>query len=152
MRVEIIARPAFTVVGLKYRGRNEHEEIPALWGQFMPHLQAIEQRVNDAVFYGVIDHFDPATGEYDYLAAVEATPGAQPPAGLERWEIPAATYAVFSFPFGGLMPAIDYANHTWLPGSTYQRAAGPEFEYYPATFEPEDMGSEMQQWIPVQTK
>ncbi len=38
----IVQRGAFLVAGLRYEGRNEHGEVPALWdNEFMPRLGEI---------------------------------------------------------------------------------------------------------------
>ena len=149
MKVEIAERGDFVVVGMKYRGRNENKEIPALWGQFMPHVGEISAPVDTRIYYGVMGNYDMATGEFDYVAGTEVRPRAATPEGMVRWELSAQTYAVFTFPFGKLMEAIDYANRTWLPQSGRVHVDAPEFEYYPETFEPDDLNSEMQLWIPV---
>ena len=47
------------------------------------------------------------------------------------------------------MEGFKYAFETWLPQSEYQRMPGPEFEFYPETFDPEDGSSELQIWVPV---
>lgn len=67
MEPEIVERAGMTVIGLKYRGRNEHQEIPQLWARFVPRMHEVHS-VSTASF-GVMDNYDPTTGEYDYLAA-----------------------------------------------------------------------------------
>jgi AraC family transcriptional regulator len=59
MEPQIIAKPAFTVVGLKYRGKNEHNEIPQLWESLFPDRVAeIQHKVDPHVSYGVEGKFD----------------------------------------------------------------------------------------------
>ena len=149
MKVDISARDGFVVIGMKYRGRNENKEIPALWGEFMPRFGEITGVVDAPVFYGVMGNYDMATGAFDYVAGSEVLPDALAPEGMTRWEVPGGTYAVVSFPFSAIMEATHDAHRTWLPASGRQHTGGPEFEYYPRTFEPDDPNSEMQLWIPL---
>jgi len=149
VKVEIMSGDGFVVVGAKYRGRNEHGEIPALWGQFMPRLGEIDGKADEGVFYGVMGNYDTATGEFDYVAGAEVLPDTAVPPGMARWEVPPGTYAVVTFPFSKLMEAIDYINRTWLPQSGRLRAVGPEYEYYGLAFEPDDPNTEMQYYVPV---
>jgi AraC family transcriptional regulator len=138
MNVEIVDRGDFVVVGMKYRGRNEHEEIPALWGQFMPRLGEIASIADSGVFYGVMGNYDMAAGEFDYVAGAEVLPDTAVPEGMARWDVPPGTYAVIIFPFSELMEAIDHIHNAWLPASGYRHTGGPEYEYYGLAFEPED--------------
>lgn len=150
MKVEIVDRGDFVVVGMKYRGRNEHGEIPALWGQFMPHVGEISEPVDLSIYYGVMGNYDMATGEFDYVAGAEVLPDTAVPEGMERWNVPPGTYAVITFPFSKLMEAIGHIHNTWLPASGYRHTGGPEYEYYGPAFEPEDPNSEMQFYMPAE--
>ena len=44
MEHQIVNKPGFTVVGMKYRGKNEHDEIKQLWGQFVPRIREIQSQ------------------------------------------------------------------------------------------------------------
>lgn len=149
MEPTIVEKPGFKVVGMKYRGQNEHGEIPQLWGQFVPRLGEIKHGVGRGESYGVMDNFDEASQEFDYLAAVEVDSTDDLPDGLLGWEVPAQTYAVFTVQFSSIMEGYKYAYETWLPKSEYQRVPGPEVEFYPETFYPEDGSSQLQLWVPV---
>jgi len=156
---EIVDRPSFTVVGIKYRGSNLEGEIGGLWDQFMPRMGEIKNAVLDGVAYGIMDNYTPPDstdstkiiGEFDYLACIEVTSTDDIPKGMIYWKIPAQTYAVFTFPFSKLIETYNYALKVWLPKSGYVYAGGPEFEYYPPNFgSVED--SEMKYYIPVEKK
>lgn len=149
MEPRIISRPAFTVVGMHYRGKNEYGEIPQMWRQFGPRIGEIKHQVKHGVAYGVMGNYDHSMGEFDYVAGVEVDSVADIPEGMVSWEIPEQTYAVFSFPFAALREAYQYAYKTWLPVSDYQYADGPEFEFYPEEFNPDDENSKMALYVPI---
>ena len=149
METKIVERSGFRVVGMKYRGKNEQGEIPQLWGQFMPRSREIKHAVGLRVPYGVMDNFDEASNEFDYVAGIEVDSTDDLPDGMVGWEIPDQTYAVFTVAFPSIMEGYQYAYETRLPESEYQRVPGPEFEFYPEEFNPEDGSSELQLWVPV---
>ena len=95
MEPKIVTKPAFTVVGMKYRGRNEQNEIPQLWERFMPRAQEVTPKANPRQYYGVMDNFDEKTREFDYLAGFEVDGASKVPSGMESWQVPEQTYAVF---------------------------------------------------------
>lgn len=68
---------------------------------------------------------------------------------MERWEVPAATYAVFRCTLNTLRQTFDYAYQEWLPNSPYERAPSPEFEYYGADYDPQNDDSPMSVFIPI---
>ena len=64
------------------------------------------------------------------------SPAGDLPAGLERYEVPAARWAVFEC--RGKVPdsivaSEMYAFMDWLPDSGYRHALAPEMEVYPAS-------------------
>jgi len=148
MEPQIVERPAFTVVGMPYRGRNEHNEIPALWEQFVPRMGEI--RHSPPATYGVMGNYDPGTAEFDYVAGVEADPAAAVPEGMVRWDVPAGTYAAFRCSLNTLQQTFGEIYGTWLPGSGHRHADAPEFEYHGADYDPEDMDSPMYVYIPIE--
>ena len=149
MEAKIVSRPAFTVVGLKYHGKNEHNEIPQMWREFGPRMREIKHIVNPHVAYGVAGNYDEDSGEFDYVAGFEVDSVADMPEGMASWEVPEQTYAVFPCTLPTLHETFQYAYKTWLPQSGRQRAEGPEFELYDEKFDPEDASSEMYVYIPV---
>jgi len=149
MEPKIIKGAAFTVVGMKYHGKNENNEIPQLWGEFGPRMGEIKQVANPHVAYGVCDNFDESSSEFDYIAGFEVGSTAEIPEGMVSWDIPAGQYAVFTCTLPTLGETYQYAYHSWLPQSGYQRAAGPEFELYDESFDLRDPRSEMDVYIPI---
>ena len=146
---KITSKPAFTVIGMKYRGKNEHEEIPQLWGRFMEREGEIEDKQNPQVCYGVEDNFDETSGEFDYVAAFEVSSDADVPEGMVKWDLPTQTYAVFTCTLPTIRETYQYAYKSWLPQSGYQGAEGPEFELYDQDFDPHVPSSKMYLFVPV---
>jgi len=154
MKVEpkIVTRPTFTVVGMKYRGRNEKNEIPQLWEKFMPRAQEVTPKANPNVCYGVMDGYDEKTGDFDYLAAFEVQDVSNIPEGMESWQVPEQTYAVFPCNLKNIKEAFQQIYHEWLPQSGYQRAQGPDFEFYDESFKPNQGKLDMYIYVPVKKK
>lgn len=147
--IQIVQRPALTLVGLKYRGKNQNNEVPQLWGQFMARFHEIDRIIDPGVCYGAQDNFDNASGEFDYLAAYEAPPDSPIPAGMERWQIDANEYAVFPTTLATIHQSYDAIYGTWLPQSGYRRAPGAEFELYDETFQADDPHSTFYLYVPL---
>lgn len=147
MEPKIISKPAFTVVGVKYHGKNEKDEIPQMWQAFGPRVCEIKHVAAPHVAYGVCDSPD-ESGKFNYVAGFEVSSTADIPQGMVSWEVPENTYAVFTCTLPTLHETFQHIE-TWLPQSDYQRAPGPEFELYDENFDPEDPSSEMYIYVPV---
>jgi AraC family transcriptional regulator len=152
MEPKIVEREGFKIVGLFYRGKNENQEIPQLWGQFGPSWKAIKHTLNQEVSYGAMDHYDPSTGEFDYVAAMEVEKIEDVPEGMVGWEIPKQTYAIFPCTLPKIKEAYSHAMHEWLPESGYVHTGGIEFELYDEQFNPDDPGSEFYYYMPIKEK
>ena len=149
MEPKIVSREAFTVVGQKYRGKNEDNEIPQIWQAFMPRVPEIGHIVNPHVAYGICGNMDVDSGEFDYVAGFEVSNAEAVPEGLVSWEVPAAKYAVFSTTLPKIGETFEYAYKTWLPQSGYQPAGGPDVELYDEQFDPQDPNSKFDIYIPI---
>ncbi len=150
MEPKIVSRPAFTVVGLKCHGKNEHNEIPQLWQTFGLRAGEIEHIVNPQVAYGISDNYDENSGEFDYIVGFEVDSVAHIPKDMVSWDVPEQTCAVFTCTLPTLGETFQYAHHTWLPQSGYQRGDGPDFELYDEHFDPRDASSKMNVYIPIE--
>ena len=148
----MIKRDAFNIVGLLYRGKNENQEIPQLWGQFGPKWKAIKHTLNHEICYGVMDNYDSSSGEFDYVAAMEVERLEDIPEGMVGWEIPGQTYAVFPCTLPEVKEAYDFALQKWLPESAYVHTGGIEFELYDESFNPEDPSSAFYYYMPIKEK
>src|SRR6266542_250192 len=95
---QIVQKPAFWVAGLRYEGRNEHGEIPALWDNaFLPRMSELDGLRIGGECYGAcreLPNMPPDAG-FEYLACVQVAPTAVDhlPQGMVAWKAPAMTYA-----------------------------------------------------------
>lgn len=149
MEPEIKSKSAFTVVGMKYRGKNEKNEIPQLWNEFQPRMNEITHKVNPYVAYGAMDNYDEKSGEFDYIAGFEVDSVADIPEGMARMDVPEHMYAVFTCTLPTMGDVYGYAYTTWLPQSDVERIKGPEFELYDENFDPENEDSKVYIYIPI---
>lgn len=148
MEPTFTSKPAFTAVGLMYRGKNEtKKEIPQLWEQLVPRMQEIKYVSTPRASYGVMGNYDPATGEFDYLASMGVDRVDDLPQGMQRWDVPAQHYAVFECTLKTISPTYDFIYQQWLPQSGRQHGDGPEFELYDEHFQGDD--STFYIYIPV---
>lgn len=141
----IVSKPAFSVVGLLLHTVPMSPDIPPLWDQLVPRMAELPPATEPYVSYGVM-RYDPATNALDYMAGNPAGPGAVP-AGMDRWDVPENTYAVFETTLPEIGRTFDFIYNTWLPGSGYRHAAAPYFERYGESFSPDNPGLSI--YIPV---
>ena len=149
MEVKIESKPGFMVVGITHRSKGGADEIPALWGRLMARFGEFKHLVHGGGSYGVMANYDDEIDAFDYVAGLPVTSGADVPAGMDLWEIPEQTYAVFTFPFSEISRSYDYAMKVWPKESGRERSGGIVLEYYPVEFSPQDPASLMQYWMPV---
>ena len=148
MEPKFVSKEAFTVVGLLYHGTNENNDIPAVWTKLMERgadLQAAGKTLDP---YGVCKMPD-EDGSFDYLAGFEIVGEFEAPEGMEVWNLPAKTYAVFTTTLPKVKETYEYIYHTWLPESGYQPADSFDFEYYDEHFNGQDPTSIFYIYIPV---
>jgi AraC family transcriptional regulator len=150
LQPEITKKPAFTVVGLLLHTRPMSPEIPALWERFVPRMGEIQHQSEQHVSYGLMGHFDQATGMFDYMAGNAVTQVAQLPSGMARWDISANSYAVLETVLPKIGETLDYLYGTWLPSSDYQPVDAPSFECYGEAFSSENPVVEI--YVPVKKK
>lgn len=148
MEPNIVSKPTFTIVGMKYRGKPKGDEIPALWRKFIPRIREIKYLTPSDESYGVMDNYDEKTGQFDYVSAAEVSKVVDVPEGMMSWDIPANKYAVLEFKFSEIQQAFQNI-YRWIPESGNERAPGPEFEYYSPEFDPDNPDSLMQIYIPI---
>lgn len=132
-------------IGMRYVGKNEQGEIPALWHQgFMPRMGEIAPLEGGA--FGVCRCLPGATdGSFEYIAALRAGEGGPPaPEGMVEVSIPRAQYVIFHVRhLGEIHQAWEYLRN-WFPEhpewEAYCGPSGcgcaeyPTFEYYPPDF------------------
>ena len=148
MEPQIVSKPAFTVVGMPYHGKNQNNEIAQMWDEFNKVSDKIQNIVDGA--FGVCGSTEP-DGNFRYLAGFAVSKVENVPQGMTVWEVPAQTYAVFPCTLKTIHEAYKYAFETWLPKSDYTYTKGPDYEYYDEKFDPEDAEHyTLHIYIPVQ--
>jgi predicted transcriptional regulator YdeE/DNA-binding transcriptional MerR regulator len=151
MEPNIITKPAFTVVGMRYFGKNENGEIPALWDRLNPRWHEFKNQADDAA-YGVCTDMNDE-GLFEYVAGIAVTDASHVPEGMVVRQVPEATYAVFETTLRGIRQVYDYAMNTWLPQSAYEWANSPDFELYDDSFDPANPEeSTLYVYIPIRSK
>jgi AraC family transcriptional regulator len=131
-------RPAFRAVGLGTRAPTRRfqsfVDIPAFWDDWLQHERwsAIADAVPGGPHYGLIRAY--ASGEIEYVIAVEVAAGAPAPRGYRAVDVPAGTYAVFTAtgqPTRTAQTLALGAFGIWLPASRERQRPGAwEFEAY----------------------
>ena len=145
----IVSKGAFTLIGLEYRGKNDNQEIPQLWGKLLPRFGEFEKLIKSHESYGAARNVDKDSGDFDYLAGYEFAGGEDLPAGMKIWDVPEQKYAVFTATLPTLKKTFKSISENWLPESGYEQTSGTEFEYYDETFDPQDSNSIVFLYIPI---
>lgn len=156
MEYRIEKREAFRIVGLSEKMSADLEEnfkvVPQMWGRLasenmMPRLLGLMDGEPKGLL-GVSVCCD--SEDWRYFIAV--TSGQPAPEGLDSFEVPAFTWAVF--PGRGVCPAAIQELEKrvvteWLPTSGYEYDNGPDLEVY---LSPDPQNAEFEVWIPVVRK
>jgi AraC family transcriptional regulator len=124
--------------------------IPEQWQRFGPHIGHIPSQV-DRNAYGVLCNRDEADS-IEYIAGVEVSEFRDLPEDWRRLTIPECRYVVFAS-----RDHISTIRQFWatiwnrlLPASQYRIAKAPEFELYPATFDPLTGNGGFEIWLPLE--
>jgi AraC family transcriptional regulator len=153
MPLQILERPAFSVVGMHIETRPLSPDIPSLWPRFMSRADEIAHTREPQVSYGVMWQPGGMSAPLHYMAAVSVSSNSAVPAGLESKVIPAGTYAMFSYPLSGLGQGFGEIFNQLLPASEFEQIAGqPLFERYDEAFDPGNPASQVQIAIPVRRR
>ena len=141
MEPEIREIDSFVVVGVReHFGEETKHGIPALWGRFLPLLPDIPHKLPGT--YGVCTNANTDDGSIDYVAGVAVERVDRLPPATIAETVPRQTYAIFTHRIRSrdlhteLQPTVRWIWGTWLPASPFEYVAGPDFERYPADFEP----------------
>jgi predicted transcriptional regulator YdeE/DNA-binding transcriptional MerR regulator len=142
MEPTIVNKPAFTVVGLPFKGLvssapyedgQGNNEIGALWDQFNRRAGEIKDVSGPA--YGLCFGM-PNKDEPWYLAGLEVSGEGQAPEGMMRITVPPQKYAVFPCTLGTLGATYRYITEEWQPRTSHEHAEAPDFELYDEEFDP----------------
>lgn len=150
----IEAKAAFQVVGVSkvFSYESANREIPEYWDA----LRAQKAEYPVMGMYGICFDEEMAGNQFRYMVADDVKEGDDVKKNLERYEVPAHTWAVF--PCKGSMPfSLQEVNRRifseWLPTSGHEIAEGYNIEYYsdPADYKKGTQDPEYyaEVWIPV---
>jgi len=149
---------AFTVVGVRERFDHETKHgIPELWMRLWPLLPEVPHK-GAGVTFGVCSNANPADGSFDYMAGVGVDQVDRLPPGLVAETVPRQTYAVFTHHVRSpnlhaeLQPTMRFIWGTWLRDAPYEYVPTPDFERYPADFDPYSGESYLEICIPVRAR
>jgi predicted transcriptional regulator YdeE len=174
MELEIKKLPGFKVVGLLYTGKNENQEISALWGQFKERGEELCPR-GTKVCYGICrvpgqeslakgklsfsgpeeQNAGDTPVDFEYVAGVQYKEGQPLPKGTVIREVPECTVAVFKHVGAANTLHQTYNNiyGSWLPASAYQPLEpGFDVEVYTDEFTFFAPDSVMYIYVPIKPK
>ena len=155
MNYRIVKKEAFKIIGVSMPLEKELEKnfeiVPQMWGRVladgtMPKLMSmINTEVEGVLGVSVCNNNE----DWKYYIAVAST--LDTPEGMEEYEVPAATWAIFSGEGTGTsIQDLEVRIVTeWLPTSGYEYGNAPDIEVY-FNADPENMKYEV--WIPVVRK
>ena len=152
MEPKFITRPAFSMVGMRYFGNNQNQEISKLWGAANQHMDKVKH-VNPG--WGAIGLCvtvpDAPMGEFEYVAGLVVSKVEDLPEGFVVREVPSYQYAVFTHvgALTTLKDTYEYIYQTWLPQSGYQLAGNIDFEYYDQDFKDFAPDSRFYIYVPI---
>jgi len=150
--IQVLERPALTVVGMAIQTQPQSAEIPALWPKFVARIAEIQDPAEPRVSYGVMQYRQSSTPPLFYMAAISVSTDDRVPPGMQGLVLAAGTYAVFRYPLSGLGKGFGEIFNRLLPSSDYQQAAGPYFERYDESFDPGNPASIVEIYLPVRER
>jgi len=150
-------RDSFLIAGLTQRFTPETmSNIAQIWQRFSPHVGKIQGQAGK-VTWGVIANFTNVEA-FDYMAAVEISPGAGLPKRFDVIIVPTLTYAVFAHDghVSGLKQTIDAIWRDWQPGfprafKSPQPGIPSLLEHYSESFSHKTALGEVEVWVPIQS-
>lgn len=154
MEIQLKELPAFTIIGMRYEGKNQNHEISGLWGQFNQRSAEVPCRGDAA--YGVCQMLKGVPeGVFEYVAGFPVDPSDPVPAGMVSRTVPARTWAVFEH-----RGALDTLGATYqhiyqelIPASAYRPTAdGLDMEVYTEAFKIGEPDSVMYIYVAVSAR
>lgn len=127
--------PAFKVMGMKYRGKNENGEIPAMWGELNPRCSEIPS-IGDCAYGVCLMVSNMPEGVFEYIAGFKVAAEAIPPKGMVVVDVPENRYAVFEHRGSKetLMNTYHLIANEWFPRSGMKPTGGYDMEVYDEKF------------------
>ena len=152
MEPKIVNKDKFYVVGVRYYGANQHDEIGQLWQEFDQQRSRIthgDQSIAYGLCFPVENEED---NEFEYVAGIQVPNLDSIPAGMVGRKIEASRYAVFTHEgtLDKLLVTHRWIMNTYFPKSAYQPRKAPDFEYYDAKFKGKDnLESKLDLYYPI---
>ena len=157
-KIEVKSHPEMTVLGLKYRGKNQEGEIPQLWGKLMEvEVENRDFSVFAAYGISIMDEAFQETMVFDYIAGYPVTGVPQEiPEEMGTFTIPQGEYAVITCPnLESISQAYDAVYRFVASSEEYDHdlSAGDfNFELYGQEFMPEEGSQKFYIYVPVTAK
>jgi predicted transcriptional regulator YdeE len=157
-KIEVKSHPEMTVVGLKYRGKNEMGEIPQLWVKLMEHdVENRDSAVYAAYGISIMDEDYEETMVFDYIAGYPVIERPQElPDVMAAFFIPEGDYAVITCPnLASISQAYDSIYRFVATSEDYAMdlsAGNFNFELYGEAFNPEAGSEKFHIYVPVKKK
>jgi AraC family transcriptional regulator len=146
------SKTAFTVGGLARRfNLSNRNEIPLLWQKLVPSLPMAGQLGRET--YGV--EWGMSGNDFFYMAGVAVAPDTKLPEGFVHKALATQKYIVFRLTLDGtpfqsqMHTAAHHVWEEWAPKNRQKVADAPDFEFYPADFDPMRKGSRVEFWLPA---
>lgn len=141
---------AFKVMGMKYRGKNENGEIPAMWGEFNPRCSELPS-IGDCAYGVCLMVGNAPEGVFEYVAGCKVAADAIPPEGMVVVDVPENHYAVFEH--RGSKETLGNTYHLianeWFPRSGLKPTGGYDMEVYDKKFKNFEPDSIMYIYEPI---
>jgi AraC family transcriptional regulator len=153
-KVRIETLPKKLLVGKCLAMSRRNDRTPELWKSFMPHRNAIANRVGSHFFsmqiYPEQGHAKPES-LFTKWAVVEVTRFDAIPDGMETYEIEGGRYAVFVHrgPASTFSRTFAFIFQEWLPASGFTIDSREHFEVLEEGYSPIDPEASEEIWIPI---
>jgi predicted transcriptional regulator YdeE/DNA-binding transcriptional MerR regulator len=127
--------PAFKVMGMKYRGKNENGEISDMWSVFNPRCHEIPSISQCGFGVCFMDSSMPE-GVFEYVAGLKVASDAVALKGMVVVDVPENKYAVFEHRGSKetLMNTYHLIADEWFPRSGMKPTGGYDMEFYDDQF------------------
>lgn len=131
----IVELDTFKIIGTKYFGKNQHNEVNKLWDDFYPRIKEIKSRINENKNYGICELF-PGSSKFSYISSVKVANSEEVPKNMVCRIIPFSKYALFTHKgsLNSLGQTYEYIYGVWLPNSPYEHSTLPDIEEYDNTY------------------
>jgi AraC family transcriptional regulator len=143
--------PARTFLGLSQRHLvGDAPGIAGQWPRFMERFHELEEALLDPIPWGLSGPIGDE-GAFTYTAAALVRPGTRGPKGLERLEVAAQAYAVFTHSGHASLIGQTYAAiwNEWLPSSGRAVAQSYGLDRHLPSFDPRTGLGAVELWLPV---